>query len=138
MLMVIGLSVVFTSCDDGYGPGPGPGGLTYIDRDLTGAWRMYEANGVPVPPGKVDYLQFNGNGNGRYYYMRDGIWYYEGISYWCKSYGSGTDQLNIQYENGQSSAMSYWFTSRDDLYLSWRVYDGSVITYHYIYTSYLP
>lgn len=139
LLMLIGVTLSFASCGDDYGPYPGPpGGQTFIDSDLTGNWQLYQANGVNVSPGDVNYMQFNGYGNGRYYYMSNGRWYYEGISYWCKAYNSGTYELNIQYANGSSASMDYWFASRNDLFMRWTTYQGQTILYHYVYTSRLP
>ena len=128
-------AISFTSCDDGWDPGPPPGpGNNFYDNALTGYWELYQVNGQVVDAFDVNYMQFNGNGRGWYYYYRNGAPYEERLSYWCQYSGSTTSyyQVNIRYENGSASTMSYWFTHGGNyLWLQWYASSHGTVTYVY-------
>lgn len=140
MLMLIGMSVSLSSCDDDYWYPDAPMGWdTFNDQRLTGNWELMQVNASPVDRYDVNYLRFNGSGRGRYYYYDRGELYGERIAYWCqRGYGSNHNQINIQYENGQASTMDYWFSNNNNvLWMSWRT-DRGTVTYLYQYIDNLP
>lgn len=141
--LLVGCVASFSSCtdDDGWYPYPPSGwNSTYYDNYLTGAWRLVQVNSRPVTGYDVNYLEFYGNGRGRYYYYQNGQLYRERMAYWCEDfYGSGFNpELNLQYQSGQSSTMSYWFTDNgNSLWMQWNTSQGTV-TYLYRYTNTIP
>lgn len=139
-LLTIAMSIVLllglSGCgyvDDGWDPEPPYGwDNTFYDSDLTGCWALYQVNSDYVSGDQVNYLQFYGRGNGRYYYYYRGAQNSERIAYWCQRSVSGTSslQINIQYENGSPSTMNYWFSDSSTLWMQWRNAQG-VQTYVY-------
>ena len=117
-LMAGGSSIVLTGCvDDDYWP--------------------YS----PVGPYDTNYMDFYGDGHGRYYYYRNSHPYSEEMAYFCQRSGSTTTnyQINIQYEDGTGSTMAYWFTDGGNtLWLQWQTGNGRVMTYLYDRVSYIP
>lgn len=128
VLGTIGGGLALSSCsddDDWY-----PGGGYFYDIDLVGYWKLYQVNGVRVQGTQVNYLDFVGRGSGYYYYYDNALPFTERISYYCSS-GYSTDNITIQYANGQVSTMDYWFSDNGrSLWLSWNSYSG---TYTYLY-----
>lgn len=124
---------------DTWDPEPPYGWDSYSDPDLTGTWELYQVNSQYVRGDEVNYMQFNGNGRGYYYYYDRGYRETEKLAYWCQRSVSGTStmQINIQYEYGNPSTMNYWFTDRNTLWMQWRNSNG-VQTYVYKYYSGLP
>ncbi|MBD5189333.1 MAG: hypothetical protein HDS95_03545 [Bacteroidales bacterium] len=134
LTMVLGMSVLFTSCDtDDYwydGPGWNDG---FYDGDLNGYWELVQANSVDVVGYDKNYLYFNGRGRGLYYFWDNGRRYIEDTYYDCQYSNSGTSdyQINLQYGNGRPTTMNYWFThGANTLWLQWRE-NGRVVTYVY-------
>lgn len=144
LLSLIAITSVgmFTSCDDGWVPGPGPGpGNDFYDGALNGFWELYQVNGSIVAPDRINYLEFNGNGRGWYYYYRNGAPLEERISYWCQYSGNSTSdyQINIRYENGSAATMAYWFTHNGNyLWMQWYAYNQGTTTYVYRSVSGFP
>jgi len=133
----------FSSCgdDDYWNPYP-PNGWNnvFYDSDLTGSWMLVQDNFGNVPPSRTNYLYFNGRGRGNYYYYENGNLYNSRIAYWCEDfYGSGSNpEINIQYDNGQASTMSYWFSNNYNyLWMRWSTNQG-IITYCYQYVDRIP
>lgn len=141
-LVALLAGLTFTSCidDDGWYPYP-PNGWndTFYDSDLTGSWQLVQVNSRPVGGTDSNYLYFNGDGRGWYYYYDRGRFYRERMAYWCEDfyYGNGDYELNMQYENGQSSTMTYWFTGSNTLWMRWNTSQG-MVTYMYRYVDYIP
>ena len=134
-MALAGLSL--QSCyDDGWYPKPPYGWYdTFYDGRLTGYWQLDEVNSQPVGPANVDYLYFNGDGRGIYYYWDRGVKYWENTAYWCQqSNGAGASayQINLQYQtSGSPTTMNYWFTNGNrELWMQWRNAYG-VQTYIY-------
>lgn len=141
-LIALFSTISFTSCidDDGWYPMPPNGwNSTFYDRDLIGQWQLVQVNSQPVVGTKTNFLQFNGNGRGWYFYYDHGALYRERMAYWCEDfyYGQGYYELNMQYESGQSSTMTYWFTGRNTLWMRWNTSQGTV-TYMYRYIDSVP
>lgn len=114
---------------------------TFFDRDLNGFWRLVQINSQYVDDYDTNYLYFNGDGRGRYYYYRKGRLFWETTAYWCQASVNGASyyQINLQYESsGSPTTMNYWFTNGGDtLWMQWRNSYG-VQTYVYDYQSYAP
>ncbi len=74
LLMCVLLSAGLSSCvvdgDDWWG-GPPAGWDTFNDSRLTGYWGLVQYNSDPVGAGDANYLYFNGNGRGYYYYLQE-------------------------------------------------------------------
>lgn len=128
-----------TSCyDDTWAPAPPYGWSDFYDSRLNGFWELYQANDVQVSARNTNYLFFNGNGGGYYYYYTTGRLMRERMAYYCQDAVSGNSryQINIQYENGRPSTMSYWFTG-DTLWMQWTS-NGRLTTYLYRPVSSVP
>ncbi len=126
-----------TSCGDVtvWSPAPPNGWNTFFDRRLNGTWELVQANGRPVSGYAVNYLTFNGDGRGRYYYYDNGYQESERMAYWCQDAVSGASryQMNIQYEYSSPTTVNYWFDQDaryDYLYMQWGTGAG-VVTYVY-------
>lgn len=131
ILAVAGL----TSCDndDAWDPTPPAGWNSFFDRRLNGCWKLVQANGRPVGGVNVNYMTFNGNGRGRYYYYSNGTPDSERMAYWCQQSTNGASryQMNIQYEYGNPSTVNYWFTDAQYyLWMQWGTGSG-IVTYVY-------
>lgn len=137
LLLAIGVSAGLTSCgsDDWWWNGPPSGWVNTInDSRLNGYWRLYQYNGELVYPGEENYLYFNGDGFGLYYYWDNGMRYTEQIRYYCQPSVSGSSnyQINIQYEYGNPATENYWFPSGPNrLWMQWQTGSGRVVTYVY-------
>ena len=115
----------------------GPTGWNYQDARLTGYWQLAIVNGETVGGYETNYLDFYGDGYGRYYYYSNGTPRSERIAYWCQQANSGYSQyqVNIQYESGQASTMNYWFSdSGRTLTMRWNSVNG-IQTYVYARVS---
>lgn len=141
--MAVG-SLALTSCyvDVGWDPvPPNNWNSTFFDNRLNGYWRLSQINSQYVNGYAVNYLYFNGNGRGRYYYYDNGGRFWENTAYWCQnaSYGTTNYQINLQYEtSGSPTTMNYWFTDNGDtLWMQWRNSYG-LQTYIYTYYGYAP
>lgn len=138
----ITLALSFTACDDydDWGPYP-PGGWNnvYYDSRLSGYWQLVEANSRPVYGEDSNWLYFNGGGRGVYYYYLNGRPFRETLAYFCQdTYGGPTNyQINVQYQNGESSTMYYWFEGRNTVVMQWRNNAG-MQSYVYRRTGYAP
>lgn len=134
MAMILGISLSLTSCIVDYGPG---GYGNYSDSRLTGFWQLVQVNGVAITGTNVNYMYFNGQGNGNYYYFQNNRRYTERLQYWCTaSNGYYQDyELNILYQYSSSpTSMTYWFTNGGNaLYMQWYE-NGRPQTY--LYTRY--
>lgn len=131
-MICMGVVLCLTSCDDYYGP---PGGPDYsYDKDLIGTWELYSADGVRVTGYQVNWLEFNRGGTGTYYYYRNGKQYSMWLQYDVSFYGN-TSQLYIDYQDGSSVSMDYWYNSNATfLYTQW--YEGGYRhTYVYQYVN---
>lgn len=145
LLAVLSLWAIsaFTSCSDdsGYWVGAPPQGWNvYYDSRLNGDWQLIQANGRDVTGDATNYLEFFGDGVGRYSYYSNGRLYSERTNYWCnKAYSAGSNmQMNIKYESGQAATMLYWFTDNANLlWMSWSTGSGTV-TYVYRYLQRIP
>lgn len=104
---------------------------TFFDRMLNGTWRLVSDNSVTVDGTAVNYLEFYGNGEGRYFYYDNGIRESVEMYYGCIGVDSAVTQtqLNLQYGDGRPTSMLYWFTP-NRLWLQWTSPDG-VHTYAY-------
>lgn len=133
-LVVLALGA-FMACDDddSWDPSAPPGWNTFYDRRLNGCWELEQANGRQVYGMDVNYLDFYGNGRGRYFYYTDGQRDSERMAYWCQDSYSGVSnyQMNIKYEYSSPSTVNYWFTdSGYRLWMQWGT-GGGVVTYVY-------
>lgn len=142
IILALGFIAVMTSCDsdDDYWYGPS-GWESFNDSRLYGTWMLVQYNSEPVTAGDVNYMQFNGNGYGRYFYLEGGQRYTEQIQYWCQNSVSGASnyQINVRYASGSLSTMSYWFThGNNTLWLQWQTGGGRVQTYVYDRVSGVP
>lgn len=131
LVMTAGL----TSCSDNdgwYPEHPNYYPSTFFDRNLTGTWRLVSDNSVNVEGTAVNYLDFYGNGNGRYFYYENGTPTSVAMYYGCVGVDSAVTQtqLNLQYGNGNPTSMLYWFTP-NRLWLQWTSGSG-VHTYAYV------
>lgn len=137
-LLIAAIPLLLTSCytdDDWYDDGPGWNNGFYDGR-LEGWWELVQADGVNVGRYDTNYMDFLGGGRGYYYYYNNGHPYSERLTYYCQESASPSSryQINIRYEDGTVSTMSYWFTDSTGiaLWLSW--YDNSIgrtVTYLY-------
>ncbi len=130
------LSITFVSCgpDDGPWWGNPPYGWNFNDTRLRGYWQLVQYNSDPVPVSEANYMYFNGNGRGMYYYLDNGYREEENLRYWCQDAVSGASnyQINIQYEYSSPMTTSYWFThGNNTLWLQWTTGGGRVQTYVY-------
>ena len=139
LLAVLAASFGMTSCDDGgpwydgYRP-PTGWNNTFYDSRLNGYWELVQYNSYPVSAGEANYMYFNGDGRGEYYYMQNGYRYVEGMVYWCQQSVTGTSryQVNIQYEGGGSETTNYWFNDNPNtLTMQWMTNSGRTETYVY-------
>lgn len=135
-LLTLGLMLLpalsLTSCgEDDWYPSPPYGWDSFYDNRLDGYWQLVQANDAPVGQFDTNWLYFNGNGRGMYYYYSKGERYSERIGYYCQdsSYGSSRYQINIQYEYGNPATMNYWFTG-STLWMQWFT-SNRTITYLY-------
>ncbi len=140
-LVFVSLSIGLSSCyvDASWNPEP-PSYNTFYDSRLNGYWELVSINNRNVYGDAVNYLYFNGDGRGRYYYFNNGIRYWEYTSYWCQQSASGQSnyQVNLQYESsGSPTTMNYWFSNgRRYLTLQWyNSYGWQTYVYGY-YSSY--
>lgn len=89
------------------------------DRDLIGAWELYQADGAPVYGYQVNWLEFFRDGRGTYYYYQNGDQKSMGMTYKIK-WSDNKNDMNINYADGHTSSMQYWFnTNRSYLYTQW-------------------
>lgn len=127
--LCISISVLFTSCDDEYGY---PGGN--YEPALIGTWELYKADGVRVGGYQVNWMQFDRGGRGTYYYYNNATPYSMWFDYYVDWYYDSS-VLYIDYQDGSSVSMDYWFNSNGTmLYTQW--YDhGYRHIYCYRYVS---
>ncbi len=138
LIAVAAVSLIsLTSCyiqGNSWWTSPPYGWDTFNDSRLTGYWQLVQYNSDPVHPSQANYLYFNGNGYGRYYYLDNGYRDSEQTRYWCQDAVSGASnyQINIQYEYSSPLTSSYWFTHNGNtLWLQWTTNGGRVQTYVY-------
>lgn len=130
LLSAIFLSLALSACyvDDGWYPEPPYGwNDTFYDARLDGYWQLVQINGANIGGYDTNYLYFNGDGRGFYYYYQNRRQYWENTAYWCQDSNNGaTDyQINLQYETGSPSTMNYWFTDGGrSLWMQWRTGSG--------------
>lgn len=124
------LTITLSSCvvePDNWWSGPPSGWNTFNDTRLAGHWQLVQYNSDPVYDNDVNYLYFNGNGAGLYYYLINGYRQTESIRYWSQNSNSGTSnyQINIQYEFDSPVTENYWFTHNGNtLWFQWRTSRG--------------
>lgn len=133
-LVTMAVAMAFTACDtdDDYWWGDGWGNSR--DPRLNGYWELVQYNSDPVDAADANYLYFNGNGRGYYYYLSGGRRYVEPLYYSCQNSinGASNYQINLQYGNRQPVTSSYWFThGNNTLWLQWQTAGGRVQTYVY-------
>ncbi len=136
MTLVLFVMTLLSSCDDADVYYPGVGG-DYIDPRLDGYWQLVNVNGSAVGGYESNFLEFYGDGYGRYYYYRNGTPRSQKIAYWCQqsNYGYSDYQVNIRYQDGQASTMNYWFSDGGrTMYMRWNS-AGGVYTYAYARVS---
>lgn len=147
LILMIVCCTSLTSCvaDDDFwpfSPPPGWGSNYFYDSRLNGTWVLTQANSTPVSANEVNYMEFYGNGHGRYYYYSYGQPESERMGYFCQESNSNTTnyQINVQYEDGSASTMAYWFTDGNrSLWLQWKDdRTGQIVTYIYTRTSNVP
>lgn len=123
-----------TDPDDDWWGGPPSGWDTLNDGRLAGYWMLVQYNSEPVSAAEANYMYFNGNGSGYYYYLDNGYREREQLRYWSQYSNSGTSdyQINIQYEYSSPLTTNYWFThGNNTLWMQWRTSGGRVQTYVY-------
>lgn len=144
ILLLISLfsAVSLTSCNDNDYWWDEPGwNNTFNDYRLQGYWMLVQYNSDPVSPREANYMYFNGNGRGLYFYLDNGYQQTEDMRYWCQQAYDATSnyQINIQYQYSSPLTSNYWFTHNNDtLWLQWRTNGGRVITYVYDRINYAP
>lgn len=143
MMLSILLCAGMTSCDsdDDWWGNPPAGWNSFSDSRLDGYWGLVQYNSETVTSADANYLYFNGNGRGYYYYLSNGQKYVENMAYYCQNSNTGTSdyQINIRYEYSNPSTMNYWFTnSGNTLWMQWRTGNGAVQTYVYNRMSSAP
>ena len=137
--MILGAGTLAGGVADGWYPVAPPGWSSWYDSYLTGKWRLVECNGKPVGTYDTNWIEYYGNGRGMYYYYSYNRPYSERIAYWCQEPASPNSpyQINIQYEDGTTSTMNYWFQRNDtELCMQWRDH-GTLVTYVYAAVSYI-
>lgn len=97
---------------------------TFYDSRLYGYWELVQINGYPTTGYDVNYMYFNGNGAGLYYYYDRGYRYDERLTYYCTKtgYSGGYNELVIQYQNSYNgpTAVDYYFSNSGNvLYMEW-------------------
>lgn len=128
--LAILLTITLSSCvveTDDWWSGPPSGWNTFNDTRLAGHWQLVQYNSDPVYDNDANYLYFNGNGAGLYYYLINGYRQTESIRYWSQNSNSGTSnyQINIQYEFDSPVTENYWFTHNGNtLWFQWRTSRG--------------
>ncbi len=128
--LAILLTITLSSCvvePDDWWSGPPSGWNTFNDTRLAGHWQLVQYNSDPVYDNDANYLYFNGNGAGLYYYLINGYRQTESIRYWSQNSNSGTSnyQINIQYEFDSPVTENYWFTHNGNtLWFQWRTSRG--------------
>lgn len=133
-----------TSCDieeEPWWDNPPYGWESYLDTRLCGYWKLVQCNSDPVSKYETNYMYFNGNGSGYFYYFDNGYRERERLRYFCQDSGNGASnyQINIQYEFSSPITTSYWFThGQNTLWLQWQTYGGYVQTYVYDRINYAP
>lgn len=126
-----------TSCsdyDDQWYGTPPYGYGTFNDTRLEGYWQLVQYNSEPVSKSEANYMYFDGDSYGYYYYIDNGYRERERLRYWSQDANSGASnyQINIQYQYSSPVTMSYWFThGRDVLWMQWTTGGGRVQTYVY-------
>lgn len=128
MIVVLSLlgSSVLTSCIVVNDPWDGDGGYVnniYYDSYLTGVWQLYSVNGSPVGGTQTNWLQFNGNGRGYYFYFNYGNRMVMNMNYECMDgynnyYGSNTI-LNLYYGNDLNPQSMYYWYEGNSLVMQW-------------------
>lgn len=124
------LTITLSSCvvePDDWWSGPPSGWNTFNDTRLAGHWQLVQYNSDPVYDNDANYLYFNGNGAGLYYYLINGYRQTESIRYWSQNSNTGTSnyQINIQYEFDSPVTENYWFTHNGNtLWFQWRTSQG--------------
>lgn len=134
--MVIVPLTLLTGCsdDDDYWWGNPPSGFDFNDPRLEGYWELVQYNGSAVYPNETNYMQFNGDGYGYYYYLDNGQKEVEQLRYWSQKSTNGASryQINIQYQYSSPLTTSYWFDNNENtLWLQWQTNSGRVVTYVY-------
>ncbi len=137
-VIVLLMTTVLSGCGDDFVWSPtGPTGWNFEDSRLSGYWQLAQVNGYPVRGYDTNYLDFYGDGWGRYYYYRNSTPRSQRIAYWCQQSNNAYSyyQINIQYEDGQASTMNYWFSDGGrTLYMRWNSSAG-IQTYAYVRVS---
>ena len=128
-VVVIASITALSSCgtDDDWGDGP------FIDNRLNGYWELVEANGRSVYGQDVNYMLFDGTGDGLYYYWYRGRRYIDPLYYSSHySYSGPTDySLLLQYGNDRPTMVDYWFEGRNTLCMQWVDSGYGLVTYVY-------
>lgn len=122
------LPLAFTSCDDN--------DLYYnTDPALYGYWELAYVNGTPVGGFQSNYFAFDADGDGTYAFYERGRLYYSDFVYWCNAYSYGDNTLNISYDDGRNSTMSYYFSRSGALVMTWLAPQGRM---EYVYVRSAP
>lgn len=135
--LIIVVSCGLTSCDpddDDWYWGTPPYGWSFQDNRLTGYWQLVQYNSDPVYINDANYMYFNGNGGGLFYYLDNGYEMVENMRYYCQDAVNGASnyQINIQYQYSQPLTTNYWFThGNNTLWMQWQTSGGRVQTYVY-------
>ncbi len=136
------LMLLFTGCGDvNYWNQEPQGPDRFYDNRITGCWELYQADSEYITGDAVNYMYFNGDGRGTYFYYDRGYQESERLNYWCqRSVNNASSlQINIDYEYSNPSTMNYWFTNgdRNTLWMQWRNNSG-VHTYVYKRVASIP
>lgn len=105
------------------------------DPALYGYWELSYANSLPVVGFQKNFFQFDPSGQGDYQYYYNGQLFGSYFDYWCTSYNYSYNTLNINYDDGRSSTMQYYFDRRGNLVMTWNSPQGRM---NYIYTRTAP
>ena len=134
LCLTMAATATLTSCDnnDGWYPEHPEYYNKFYDQGLNGTWKLISDNKGIVEGTEVNYLEFNGNGRGVYYFYSNGMPESEPLVYNCQGTDSSisNSQLNVQYGNGVPTSMYYWFTP-NRLWMQWRNASG-IHTYCYV------
>lgn len=113
----------------------------FYDSRLKGYWQLVEVNGEAVDGYSVDFMSFNGGGQGELYYYVNTDEELENLQYTCQESVNDVSeyQINIMYDNSSTpKTMNYTFDNDNQtLHLLW-IDNGVPMDYTYTAYPYEP